>query len=166
MILEPAAAERAASRLEDAQIAALIEVAEMLAGKPLVNDSAARAIEFDIRFHDVVASACGNERLRLEVIKFRHLVRAFCRLSATPENLRAALDEHRRIIEALRARNPAAAAEAMAAHIASRLRAVLGESGGVHRGPSTEAGPATSSKRRGGPSGGRPRSDIGEDSEG
>ncbi|MHC5543035.1 FCD domain-containing protein, partial [Singulisphaera rosea] len=42
-------------------------------------------------------------------------------------NLRAALDEHRRILDAFVARDPKAARKQMAAHIEARLKSVLAE---------------------------------------
>ena len=126
-VLECAAAERAARRLEEPRRAELREEADALADASEGRTWPARAIDFDIRFHDVLARAAGNERLRAEIVKYRHLVRAFCRMSGNPANLRAALAEHRRILDALEARDPVAARRAMAAHIDARLEAVLAE---------------------------------------
>jgi DNA-binding GntR family transcriptional regulator len=127
LLLEPAAAGRAAERLEGAQLEGLLAEVEGLADAPAGAGWAERAIDFDIRFHDALADACGNARLRAEITKYRHLVRAFCRLSGSTANLRASIDEHRCILDALRARDPAAARHAMTAHIEARLHAVLRE---------------------------------------
>jgi len=127
LLLEPAAAERAATRLEEAELAALRETADALDRASNSKAWAAKAIEFDIRFHDALASASGNERLRADITKYRHLVRAFCRMSGSSENLRDALREHREILDALEARNASGARKAMASHIKARLQAVLAE---------------------------------------
>ncbi len=127
LLLEPAAAERAAQQFDCDKLADLSGAAERLAGHGDSPQWAARAIELDVRFHDEIAAASGNRRLQAEIRKYRHLVRAFCRLSAGAENLREALEEHRRILAALSARDSEGARKQMAAHIAARLEAVLRE---------------------------------------
>jgi DNA-binding GntR family transcriptional regulator len=122
--LEQAAAERAAERMTDEQLAELREHADELTEATLRGWNA-KALQFDVAFHDRIAEACGNERLRREIRKYRHLVRAFCRMSGNVENLRAAYAEHRTILDALTARDSEAAGRAMAAHIRARLSAVL-----------------------------------------
>jgi DNA-binding GntR family transcriptional regulator len=124
--LETAAVERAAVRMNDDEIEALRETAAPLADATLRNWTT-KALQFDVLFHDRIAEACGNERLRREIRKYRHLVRAFCRMSGNVENLRAAYDEHLVILDALAARQPEAAGRAMADHIAKRLESVLRE---------------------------------------
>jgi len=127
MVLEAAAAERAAKQIDANELAALREEADALVEAPASRMWPGRAIDFDLRFHDTLASAAGNERLRAEVVKYRHLVRAFCRISGSADNLRKALDEHRRVLTALEARDAAAARSAMTAHIRARLEGVLRE---------------------------------------
>jgi DNA-binding FadR family transcriptional regulator len=87
----------------------------------------AQAIEFDLAFHDAIADAADNARLRDDIARYRRLVRCFCRLTGNEANLQAALAEHRTILSALAARKPIAARKAMAAHIELRLAAVLAE---------------------------------------
>jgi len=125
--LEAAAAERAATRLPKEVLATLRgEIAKLLKPKRGV-DWAARAIEFDLRFHDAVAAASDNRRLEDDIARYRRLVRCFCRLTGNDANLGAALAEHEEILAALEARRPAAARKAMACHIQNRLAAVLEE---------------------------------------
>lgn len=124
--LETSASERAAERMSDDEIEALREAAAPLADSTTRNWSA-KALQFDVLFHDRIAEACGNDRLRREIRKYRHLVRAFCRMSGNVENLRAAYEEHLVILDALAARQPEAAGRAMTDHIAKRLAAVLHE---------------------------------------
>ena len=85
-----------------------------------------RALDFDLRFHDAVAAASGNRRLRQEIAKYRLLVRAFCRMTGNSENLREALKEHQAVLKALGERQPAAAGQAMAQQVQKRVDAVLG----------------------------------------
>ena len=126
-VLECAAVERAVRRLGAEELAELRADADALASPPHGRTWVTRALDFDIRFHDALAAASGNERLRADVTRYRHLVRAFCRMSGNPDNLRQAVEEHRRILSALEARDAAAARRAMAGHVEARLRAVLHE---------------------------------------
>ncbi len=84
-----------------------------------------KAIEYDIRFHAAIAKASGNCRLENEIRRYRLLVRSFCVITGRQVALKQALDEHISILDALESRRPAAARKAMAAHITSRLEAVL-----------------------------------------
>ncbi len=130
MLLEPAAAERAAERIDPAHLEALREAARGLAASTGRPNWALHAIEFDIRFHDTLAAACGNERLKTEIAKYRRLVRAFCRATGSPDNLRQAFAEHLEILNALEKADGAAAHWAMSGHIESRMRAALEEVSG------------------------------------
>jgi DNA-binding GntR family transcriptional regulator len=130
MLLEPAAAERAAERLDPAHLDALRASAQGLAASTSRPNWALHAIEFDIRFHDTLAAACGNERLRAEIIKYRRMVRAFCRATGSADNLRQAFAEHLEILTALEKGDGVAAHWAMTNHISARMRAALAEVGG------------------------------------
>ena len=66
-------------------------------------DWAARAIDYDLAFHRVVAQASGNERLAADIGRYRLLVQGLCRMTGTIANLRAAFDEHMAILSALEA---------------------------------------------------------------
>ncbi len=127
IILEGTVAERAARRLDPEELASLRSEADALAAAPNSRGWPTRVLDFDVRFHNVLAAASGNERLRTDITRYRHLVRAFCRMSGRVENLRQAMEEHRRILRALEARDPAAARRAMVAHVEARLQAVLRE---------------------------------------
>ncbi len=123
--LEAAAAERAAKLIDDRALQELRGEADKLLASRRDVDWSARAMEYDIRFHDVLAAACGNERLRKEIARYRLLVRGFCRLTGRDATLLQALREHIGIIDALQSRRPAAARKAMATHIQARLADVL-----------------------------------------
>jgi len=127
-ILEGAAVERAAERMDDGAIRDLRKRADDLAsGHHKEAEWKRRALDFDQHFHDTLARASGCVRLHEDVQRYRLLVRAFCRITGSVENLSQALEEHRKIIKALKARNADAARKAMAAHIDARLEVVLKE---------------------------------------
>src|SRR5262245_16131867 len=128
LLLECAAAERAAERMDGKTLQELRAAANELAKGRKDADWARRAIDFDLRFHDVVAGASGNARLRTEISRYRLLVRAFCRLTGEHlHNLRNSFEEHLVILKALERRDARAARQAMAVHIQRRIKAVLAE---------------------------------------
>jgi DNA-binding GntR family transcriptional regulator len=124
-LLESEAAGRAAGRLASADLRRLQAAADALESAPRDESWSARAIDFDVLFHDTLAEASGNRRLRDQIARLRILVRAFCRITATRENLEAAFREHRTVLRALERRDGPAAARAMADHVTSRMDAVL-----------------------------------------
>ena len=126
LLLETAATQRAAKRMDARVLTELTREADQLAAAPDSADWTRAALEFDVRFHDAVSIASGNRRLRQEIAKYRLQVRAFCRMTGSVGNLREALAEHQIVLKALADRNPAAAGQAMAKHVQKRLDAVLG----------------------------------------
>ncbi|HLY12137.1 MAG TPA: GntR family transcriptional regulator [Planctomycetota bacterium] len=126
MLLETSATQRAAKRMDSRLLADLTREAEALAAAGDSAEWAKQALDFDARFHDAVAAASGNRRLRQEISKYRLLVRAFCRVTGNSGNLREALREHQAVLQALAERQPSAAGQAMARHVQRRVDAVLG----------------------------------------
>jgi DNA-binding GntR family transcriptional regulator len=126
-LLESAAAEMAASSIDDQALAELRRAADALAAAEGSLDWSAQALRFDVEFHDAIAAACGNDRLREDVSRYRLLVRGLCRMTGTTENLHDALAEHLVILNALERRDGSAARDAMATHIDARLNCVLGQ---------------------------------------
>ncbi len=124
-LLEAAAAERAATRLPPARFERLRKAARALGDAPRDDAWLARALEFDVLFHDTLAEASGNRRLQDQISRLRLIVRAFCRMTATRENLEAAFLEHEAVLRALERRDGPAAGRAMADHVAARLAATL-----------------------------------------
>jgi len=125
LLLETAATQRAAKRMDPRVLADLIRDADELAAAPDGPEWTRRALDFDQRFHDAVAASSGNRRLRQEIAKYRLLVRAFCRMTGNSENLRDALREHQAVLKALAEKQPGAAGQAMAHHVQKRVDAVL-----------------------------------------
>jgi DNA-binding GntR family transcriptional regulator len=126
LLLESAATQRAAKRMDPRVLADLTRDADELAAAPDSADWTKRALDFDQRFHDTVAASSGNRRLRQEIAKYRLLVRAFCRMTGSSDNLRDALREHQAVLHALAEKHPTSAGQAMAHHIQKRVDAVLG----------------------------------------
>jgi len=124
-LLEAAVAERAAARLSDEQLERLAAELSGLQQRAGGVGWAGDALEFDLRLHDILGEACGNGRLVADVLRYRLLVRSFCRMTGTEENLRAALRELGELLAALRARDAAAARAAMLRHIHARKQAAI-----------------------------------------
>ncbi len=126
-LLESAAAEWAATAMTDEALAEQRRAANVLAAADGSLDWTMQALKFDLDFHDAIALACGNDRLREDITRYRLLVRGLCRMTGTTENLHDALREHLEILTALERRDGRAAREAMASHIEARLGCVLGQ---------------------------------------
>ena len=125
-LLECAAAERAAGRIEPAVLESLQKEARALEKNQDAPEWAEKAMAFDVRFHDELASAADNARLRQEIGRYRLLVRAFCRMTGeNRDNLCDSMREHVAILKALAKKDEASAHKAMAIHINKRLKAVL-----------------------------------------
>jgi DNA-binding GntR family transcriptional regulator len=124
-LLESEAARRAAERIDDALIEKLRAAADELSLSSYSLDWREQALAFDIRFHEAIAFAAGNDRLRQDIARYRLLVRALCRITGTLDNLRAALVEHQEILEHIARHDGPGAADAMRRHIERRLTAVL-----------------------------------------
>jgi len=125
LLLESEAAALASQTMSDDVLEQLRQEASILAATVDKPDWASRAIDYDIKFHELVAWASGNGRLASDIGRYRLLVRGFCRMTGTIDNLQAAFAEHMEILSALEARDAAQARNAMARHIELRLRNVL-----------------------------------------
>ncbi|EAQ78524.1 GntR family transcriptional regulator [Blastopirellula marina] len=87
----------------------------------------AQALECDLWFHRRLAELAGSQRLASDIQRYRLLIRSFCRLVGSVDNLQQAIREHLIVVDALETNSPEAARVAMVDHIASRLDAVLDE---------------------------------------
>ncbi|HEY1784715.1 MAG TPA: GntR family transcriptional regulator [Pirellulales bacterium] len=124
-LLESEAAALASQTMADDVLELLRQEASMLAATVDRPDWTSRAIDYDIKFHDLVATASGNRRLAGDIGRYRLLVRGFCRMTGTIANLQAAFAEHMEILAALEAHDAVKARAAMARHIELRLQNVL-----------------------------------------
>lgn len=126
-LLEAEAAGRAAVGMSSDTLRRLRAEGDALEGESTSDAWAARALDFDQRFHDAIAEASGNRRLRADIARYRLLARAFCRLTGSRENLREALKEHLDILSRLEARDGKGAARLAAEHVEKRCQAVLAQ---------------------------------------
>jgi DNA-binding GntR family transcriptional regulator len=116
-LLESAAAEAAAGRMDRRQIAPLQDMADELdATKDPVEWQKLWA-EYDQAFHDAIANCCGNGRLAADICRYRMMHHAFNLALPTPEDLKQAAEEHREILAAINDRSGERARAAMFTHI-------------------------------------------------
>ncbi|PZF81154.1 GntR family transcriptional regulator [Jiangella anatolica] len=122
-ILEPAATGLAAARMTPATVAALEELAdEMRASASSSQDEGNRYQDYrdfadqDARFHRVIAEHSGNDLLADAIVRLRshmHLYRLYFKHGIEQDTS----GEHEAVLDALRRRDPDAAAAAMLDHI-------------------------------------------------
>lgn len=114
MLLEPEIAARAALMATDAQLDRMQDAVERM--EELEEDPDAY-LEIDVDFHSEIAAATGNVVLAFVLDSVRELLRVSRRvtnlINAMPETTVA----HRRICEALVAREPETARQAMRSHL-------------------------------------------------
>jgi DNA-binding GntR family transcriptional regulator len=118
LLLEPFAARKAAVAMDISAMGALAEIADRMTQKD-DDDARARYNQFarqDAAFHDHIIIGSGNELIRDSLARLHthfHIFRLMFHSRVTEE----AIDEHARIIEALKSGDGDAAALAMARHI-------------------------------------------------
>ena len=113
-VLEVFAADLAARRASPGQLAEIRKVYEQQAAEMKAGED---SIETDILFHIRLADATDNVLLRSLISLMRPDLMRFAQQYRTLNRPREALEEHRRIIEAVESRSPTAASEAMRHHI-------------------------------------------------
>lgn len=114
-VIEVGNVRLAAARVTEADLAGLEERMRDLAG---AIDDPVRFSELDIAFHTAVCAAAGNFLL----LQFMDIIGTLGRVSrertgGLPTVRRAALRDHRRLLDALRAHDPETAEGAMLAHL-------------------------------------------------
>ena len=134
-VLEVGAAGLAAERATPEQIAALADAVTSLFA--LMNDPQAFLVH-DVDFHRAVASISGNPILAaliemVSALYYEH--RRTTAERAANRDLRAAAEAHRRIYQAIRARDAAAARAAMHDHLVEASRYQAQEAGAARETP-------------------------------
>lgn len=128
-IVEVGAAELAAGRISDSRLAVLAEQIEIM-DRAGAADDVETVVAADLRFHQLIVEAAENEYLLATYRPLTEVLQAVrLRTSASP-SVRADADHwHRRVLEALRARQPDAAIAAMEGHMRQTQRAIEEEIG-------------------------------------
>jgi len=126
-IVEPAAAELAATRADSRDLAALGQALEEMGRTAQAPDHGdfEPFVQADMRFHLAILHACRNELLeQMSRVVYSALLVSFRATSRLPGRARASLPKHRAIFEAIRARNPRGAAAAMRRLVQATAREV------------------------------------------
>jgi DNA-binding GntR family transcriptional regulator len=131
-VLEALAAEQAAELITDAELGELDALfAEMCDGAERENDhDQARA---NVAFHGCIVRAARNHTLQRQWTLLEPLARTYLTIAKSRVDRRALAERHRPILEALRARDPKAASDAMRAHLL--------DAGGLLQRESARSGP-------------------------
>lgn len=114
MLLEPEIAARAALMATDEHLERMRHAVERM--EELEDDPDAY-LEIDVDFHSELASATGNVVLAFVLDSVRELLRVSRRVTNLIDKMPEATRAHRRIYEALLAREPEPARQAMRAHL-------------------------------------------------
>jgi DNA-binding FadR family transcriptional regulator len=120
MLVEPEMAARAATLTTQDQLARMREL--ILQMPPLENQPDAY-LEVDVAFHTLLAEASGNVVLAYILDSVRELMRASRKRANTLSELPGATRAHRQIYDAIHAREPEIARQAMRAHLLAGPRA-------------------------------------------
>jgi DNA-binding FadR family transcriptional regulator len=125
LIVEPAAAERAAQRATAADLQTIEEAYRDMAAS-LEGEADFEAFDrADRRFHQAIVRACGNDLLeRMSHVVVSALLVSFHATSRLPGRAKASLPQHRAILEAIRGRQARVAGQAMRSLVVRTAREV------------------------------------------
>jgi DNA-binding GntR family transcriptional regulator len=118
LLLEPPTTAKAAARIDAAALRELEGLANEMKTLDRADgvDAYARFAQLDTDFHEIIAASAGNELVTDALARLHTHVHLF-RLLYHSRVTAAALKEHEEILDALRARDAAAASAAMHEHI-------------------------------------------------
>lgn len=118
-VLDGLAARLAAERVSDADLTKLHLLMDMMRDS-VANGHWEAMVQANIKFHDVLHQAAGNERLRHLARNLLDFVRRFSTQAfASEERAAGVLGEHEEIIKALEARDPDQAERVARGHVAT-----------------------------------------------
>lgn len=123
--LEGLAAALAAERITDAELDKLerhlVKAAELIGRADLEG-----MVEIDTGFHSLLYEASRNKRLANIISNLREQIQRFRQTSLSfPGRMKIALEEHRKIVEAVSARNPELARELAQEHIENAENSIM-----------------------------------------
>src|SRR5712692_4172851 len=126
LIVEPAAAERAAQRASGVDLQTIDEAyRDMEASLEEGNDDYEAFDRADMRFHQAIVRACGNDLLeRMSHVVVSALLVSFHATSRLPGRAKPSLPQHRAILEAIRDRHARRAGQAMRRLVRSTAREI------------------------------------------
>jgi DNA-binding GntR family transcriptional regulator len=130
--MEPSIARLCATRLDDAQVAALEELVDRAAREVDDGGSPTELVRLGLEFHRHLASACGNEFLAgfcaSLVNAHDHPLWTLLNRQAmlTVEARRSQVDDHRRITQAIADHDPDRAYAAMQTHLEEVSETIVG----------------------------------------
>lgn len=113
--IDALAARLAAARVPDATLETLGELVDLMLDRLDAGDFSG-VTEADVRFHHLIAEASENHALVRAFDQLAPFARTFITLTLPDVDVRGIVDEHRPILDALRARDADRAAEAARAH--------------------------------------------------
>lgn len=118
---EPACAALAAERMTEGELEELAGIVSN--SRDIAREDLAGLISLDQRFHEIIATASRNRVFSTFMKNLNDRSARFWALSLSNDSHRAeTIEEHERIVEALRQRDPDLAAQAMRDHIDSFAR--------------------------------------------
>lgn len=116
-ILETAAAEKAASKINDEQIQNLKDILQKLGDRSI---TVKERRDYDLEFHIAIAEAAGNSLLVIFIHTMKNLFISMIEKGIFVEGgIEDACLRHRRIVDALEERNPLLSRQRMLEHIAA-----------------------------------------------
>ncbi|MBU3077559.1 GntR family transcriptional regulator [Sphingomonas quercus] len=123
LLIEPYAAARAAERMDDDDLTTLRQVqADMDEKVESSGRGVARFANADTEFHRIIARGSGNRLIEETIERLHAHLQIFRSLYQSKMQPKVVAQEHRRIIAALLARDPAAAEKAVREHLISSQR--------------------------------------------
>jgi DNA-binding FadR family transcriptional regulator len=125
-IVEPSAAELAATRANAREIAAIAEAYQDMERALSGADGSQEAfVRADMRFHRAILEACENDLLeQMSRVVYSALTLSFRATSRLPGSARASLPKHRAILLAIRGRDPHRARSTMTRLVRSTAREI------------------------------------------
>lgn len=123
-IIEPEIAALAAQRCTDEDLGDLEQAMHRMEAAAVENSVG--FVEADVEFHVVLARAAGNSVLFHVMQTIRDLLHVWIdRVTRRPESMAETVQEHRRILDAVRARDPVRARQAVAEHLRHATKRLL-----------------------------------------
>ncbi len=118
-MIEGLAARWAAEKITDEQLKELKDIIDLMEFYT-EKDDIDKVSELDTKFHDIIFKACDSRPLESVLTNFHHFIQR-ARLVSIKSSGRAShsLEEHSKIYEALKSRDPDAAEKAMIQHVQS-----------------------------------------------